>query len=164
MAKYEENLFENASGKQFEFGRALRQDSTPAEFVLWEKLRGNRLAGFKFRRQHPIDKYIADFYCHEARLVVEVDGGIHDVKMNREYDIERGYELDKLGITTIRFTNADVIGDMVNVLEVIKRYLTSPQPSPEGEGEKTLPPNLQIKNTESENTSSEKSLSSRRGI
>ncbi len=135
MATHEENLFNNASGKQFEYGRALRQNLTPAEFVLWEKLRSRRLGGFKFRRQHPIDKYIADFYCHEARLVVEVDGGIHTIKMNKEYDIERDNVLDKLGITTIRFTNGEVIGDMVNVLERILGYLTSPRPSPLGEGE-----------------------------
>jgi len=128
METAKDNLFQNAGGKQFEFGRELRKDKTATEYMLWEKLRGRRLEGFKFRRQHPIDRYIADFYCHEAALVVEVDGGIHLEKSNKEYDIERDNTLEKLGITTLRFTNEEVTSDMVAVLENIKMHLNSPKP------------------------------------
>jgi very-short-patch-repair endonuclease len=58
--------------------RELRQELTPAEKVLWQALRDKQLAGFKFRRQHPIDRFIADFYCAACKLIVELDGGIHD--------------------------------------------------------------------------------------
>src|SRR5581483_706239 len=73
--------------------REFRTNPTDAEAMLWECLRARRLNGFKFRRQHPNRRYVVDFYCHEARLIVEVDGDIHDVPDQQEYDVIRQQEL-----------------------------------------------------------------------
>jgi|ERR1039457_4678512 very-short-patch-repair endonuclease len=124
MENYKENLHKNALPKIFENGRALRQNLTIAEFMLWEALRGRRLNGFKIRRQHPIDKYIADFYCHKSKLIIELDGGIHDIKEITDYDIGRSEELERLGIKVIRFKNEDVLANMEWVLEQIKISLS----------------------------------------
>jgi len=123
MENYGDDLFKGASGKLFEFSKALRKASTEAEDILWQSLRRKQLNGFKFRRQHPLDKYIADFYCYEAKLVVEVDGEIHDKLDIKEYDKGRGYELEELGITVIRFTNEEVSRNLDMVLNVIRGYL-----------------------------------------
>ncbi|MEJ0106852.1 MAG: endonuclease domain-containing protein [Bacteroidota bacterium] len=95
---YNDNLHKGAIGKLYEYSRELRQVSTEAEKLLWAELRNRKLNGLKFRRQHPIDKYIADFYCHEKKIVIEVDGVVHDKKENKEYDQARTIELDKLKI------------------------------------------------------------------
>jgi very-short-patch-repair endonuclease len=129
MEDYRENLHKGATPKIFENGRILKQNLTVAEFMLWEALRGRRLNGFKFRRQHPINKFIADFYCHEPKLIIELDGGIHELKENKEYDIERSEELERLGIKVIRFKNEDVLGNLDWVLKQIRINLT-PSPSP----------------------------------
>ncbi|GGE41049.1 very-short-patch-repair endonuclease [Pedobacter psychrotolerans] len=123
MANYEDELFKGANHKLFEFSKVLRKTATETEDILWQSLRKKQLNGFKFRRQHPLDKYIADFYCHEAKLVVEVDGEIHNTEENKEYDKSRSYEFKELGITVIRFTNEEVIENMKMVLEVIRRHL-----------------------------------------
>lgn len=91
-----------------ELARKLRKKQTPTEQILWECLRGRRLAGLKFRRQHPIDKFIADFYCHEARLVVEVDGAVHREKNQIERDALRTEVLSRLGLSVVRVTNTEV--------------------------------------------------------
>ena len=96
--------------------RQMREQMTPTEAMLWERLRGNRLAGLKFRRQQVIDGFIADFYCHAAGLVVEVDGPIH----NPAYDTERDRILGIRQLTVLRITNAQVEADIEIVLEQIK--------------------------------------------
>ena len=73
----------------------------------------------RFRRQHPINKYIADFYCHPIRLVVEVDGGIHGLKEQKDYDIGREEDLNELGIKVIRFSNNDIENNLSGVLSGI---------------------------------------------
>ena len=83
--------------------REQRKYMTPAEKKLWSKIRGKAL-GVKFRRQHPINRFIADFYCHEARLIVEVDGGYHEEEDQQAYDRGRTRELEEFGIRVIRFT------------------------------------------------------------
>lgn len=119
--EYNDNLHKGAIGKLYQYGRELRVTSTKAEKVLWEYLRNRNLGGLKFRRQHPIDKFIADFYCHEKKIVVELDGAIHDDKMNAQYDEARTYELNGSGIKVIRFRNSEVENNMSLVLEEIKR-------------------------------------------
>jgi very-short-patch-repair endonuclease len=96
--------------------RQMREEMTPTEAVLWEHLRGNRLAGLKFRRQQVIDGFIADFYCHAAGLVVEVDGPIH----NPAYDAERDRILGIRQLTVLRITNEQVEAEIEAVLEQIK--------------------------------------------
>lgn len=106
---------------------------TPSENLLWQNLRNRRLNNFKFRRQHPISSFIVDFYCHEAKLVIEVDGGIHFVGDNPEYDKFRTIQLEAFGLKVIRFRNEEVLENMSKVLAEIRKHLT-PGPSPLGEG------------------------------
>ncbi|MFZ2362425.1 MAG: DUF559 domain-containing protein [Anaerolineae bacterium] len=89
-----------------ERARELRQPQTPAEQRLWAAIRDRRLEGYKFRRQHPIDRFIVDFFCHECSLVIEVDGDSH--VLQAEYDQARTEWLNDHGYTVIRFTNQDV--------------------------------------------------------
>ena len=101
----------------------LRKCMTKAEIILWEKLRAKKLNGYKFRRQHAIRQFVADFYCHQAKLVIEVDGDYHNETEQKEYDIGRTEELNQFEITVIRFTNNEVENNINEVLEKIKKYL-----------------------------------------
>jgi very-short-patch-repair endonuclease len=105
---------------------------TPAESQLWQQLRANRLDDWHFRRQQIIAGFIVDFYCHRARLVVEVDGPIHEDQP--EADAERDTILRAHGLTILRFTNRQVMNNMPAVLREIKATLETskpcPQPSP----------------------------------
>ena len=87
--------------------REMRHPQTPAEATLWRALR-NRKTGFKFRRQHPIYRFIIDFYCAKAKLLIEVDGESHFEPEQEEYDKLRTKYLEELGYKVIRFTNNDV--------------------------------------------------------
>ena len=100
-----------------ERARRLRRRLTPAEQVLWERLRNRRLSGLKFRRQHPLGPYIVDFYCAEHRLVVEVDGPIH--LRQREADAMRDEYLARYGYRVLRVRNDEVENDLEAVLERI---------------------------------------------
>jgi very-short-patch-repair endonuclease len=120
---YNDNLHKGAIGKLYQYGRELRQSATKAEKILWEYLRNRNLNGLKFRRQHPIDKFIADFYCHEKELVIELDGAVHDDKMNAQYDEARTYELKGSGITVIRFKNSEVENNISFVLNEIRKTI-----------------------------------------
>ncbi|MEA3350102.1 MAG: DUF559 domain-containing protein [Chloroflexota bacterium] len=87
--------------------RELRQDQTPAENKLWHILRNRNLSNYKFRRQHPIYRFITDFYCAQTKLVIEIDGDVH--AMQEEYDQARTEWLKECGYTVIRFTNREVL-------------------------------------------------------
>ena len=113
----ERSMFYNASPEIFQKAEMLRKNMTKAETVLWERLRKNQL-GVRFKAQHPIERYIVDFYCHNAKLVIEVDGEIHNFQI--EYDLGREAELEKYGITVIRFSNKDVINNIEKVIEKIR--------------------------------------------
>lgn len=121
--KYTENLHKGAKASTFENARQLRRTETEAEKKLWLYLRNRRLMGKKFRRQHAIDTYILDFYCHESKLAVELDGPIHNGEMNRQYDKARTDVLAELGLRIIRFSNDEVMNDIERVLERIEKYL-----------------------------------------
>ncbi|RZK59039.1 MAG: DUF559 domain-containing protein [Pedobacter sp.] len=123
MENYGDELFKGANSKLFEFCKTLRKTQTDAEEVIWQSLRNRKMLGFKFRRQHPLDKYIADFYCYETKLIIEIDGGIHNQYDNQEYDKNRSYELEEMGIAVIRFTNDVVKLDLMKVLDTIKDHL-----------------------------------------
>jgi len=97
--------------------RELRQPQTPAEARLWQYLRRRQLNGYYFRRQHPIDHFIVDFYCAQARLVVEVDGDVH--ALQEEYDLARTEYLEACSYRVIRFTNPEVFHTLESVLEQI---------------------------------------------
>ena len=119
--------------------RELRTTLTDAENLLWALLRSRRFCGFKFRRQHPVGRYILDFYCHDALLAIELDGGGHADADQKEYDAERTKELDGAGIRVLRFWNNDVLKNTESVLEQILGELfpspgASRHPLPDGEG------------------------------
>ena len=100
--------------------KELRRDMTPAEKILWQELRANKL-GLHFRRQQIIEGFIVDFYCHKVSLVIEVDGDIHDLQ--REEDTRREKALSALGLRVIRFKNDEVARDLSGVVERIKQFI-----------------------------------------
>lgn len=101
---------------------------TPAERLLWSRLRDRRLAGFKFRRQVPVGPYIVDFLCAEARVIVEIDGGQHNLPDARAQDQERTRFLEAKGYKVLRFWNNEVLGNLEGVLTVILEACRSPSP------------------------------------
>ena len=98
----------------------LRKNMTATEEILWSKLYNKNLDGLRFRKQHPIDRYIVDFYCHEKRLIIEIDGEIHDFR--REYDINKDQYLKARNYNILRFNNDDVIHSLSYVLNRIRQY------------------------------------------
>jgi type I restriction enzyme M protein len=112
--------------------RELRQAQTPAEEVLWQLLRNRQLAGLKFRRQHQIGDYITDFYCDERKLVVELDGEVHDTPHKAKADSKRQKYLESIGLTVLRFRNQTVLESPQSVIEKIAA--TNLPPSPPGRG------------------------------
>jgi very-short-patch-repair endonuclease len=101
----------------------LRNSQTEAETVLWERLRDRRFMECKFYRQYGIGEYIADFYCPQNKLVIEIDGGQHYTDDGREYDESREKYMRSLGIKTIRFNNTDVLQNIEGVLSRIAKEL-----------------------------------------
>ena len=120
-------MFFGAAPSVFEFAKQLRHTMTEAEAKLWLRLNKKQL-GLRFKPQHPIGGFVADFYCHKAKLAVEVDGLIHLGKSEKEYDKNREAVFKKFGIKTIRFTNDDVMNRIEDVVEEIKKHL--PESSP----------------------------------
>ncbi|HEX3009571.1 MAG TPA: endonuclease domain-containing protein [Bacteroidales bacterium] len=116
----ENSMFYGATPEVFKKAKDLRKTETEAERLLWNQLNRNQILGLQFRRQHPINKFIADFYCHKTKLVIEVDGGIHEFRKNKEYDLERTKLLAQFGITVIRFTNDQIIDDIKIAVNKIK--------------------------------------------
>lgn len=112
--------------------RELRKNQTPAEELFWNLVRNRKLFNLKFRRQHQIGLYITDFYCNECKLVIELDGGIHLGKEQKEKDKDRDEYLTSLGITVLRFKNEEVFEDIKNVFEKIKSHVEATHPSPIG--------------------------------
>jgi very-short-patch-repair endonuclease len=113
-------MYYGATPDIFKKARELRRYETEAEKRLWAKLSGNQMLGLQFRRQHPINRFIVDFYCVKIKLVIEVDGNIHEIPENKVYDIGRSQILNDFGITVIRFTNNKIIDDIENVLKLIE--------------------------------------------
>ncbi len=103
--------------------RLLRQRQTPAEHRLWAMLQNRQLLGYKFRRQHPIGPYVTDFYCAEAKLIIEVDGDIHAYGKQIQHDAERTQYLTTEGYRVIRFTNDEVLQNLNAVAEIILETL-----------------------------------------
>ena len=119
------SLFFNAPPHIIATAKRLRGTMTPAEKRLWQEIRGKKIGGMKFRRQHPIYFYIADFYCHAIKLVVEIDGPIHNSDKQREYDANRTATMKNFDITTLRFTNDEVLN---NISAVVKRIEDAAHP------------------------------------
>jgi very-short-patch-repair endonuclease len=106
-----------------EISRGLRKNQTEAEERLWQRLRGSRFEGFKFRRQYCLGRYIADFYCSKARLVIEIDGKIHEEAAINEYDKVRDKELFARGVKVLRFTNEQIMNEIKAVLDILHNEL-----------------------------------------
>ena len=108
----------------FERASELRNNLTDAENHLWEFLKDNQILGLHFRQQHPINYFIADFYCHKIKLVIEVDGKVHLTQYNKEHDEGRTYEIEKYGITIVRFSNEEVLCNSKKVvLEITNKCI-----------------------------------------
>lgn len=117
-------LHKGARKELFEFAKQNRKASTNAEEILWHYLRGKKLAGFKFRRQHPFADFIVDFYCHEKMIAIEVDGSYHEIPEQKDYDLGRTYELEELGVKVVWFKNEKITDNIIEVLEIIKSHLS----------------------------------------
>lgn len=123
MNEYNDNLHKNSKASVFENARALRKSQTKAEQILWNSLRNEKVCDLKFRRQHPFDNYILDFYNHKMKLAIEVDGTIHNEPDVAEYDAIRTKNLNENGITVLRFTNDDVEFRLGKVIQKIEDWV-----------------------------------------
>ena len=120
-----------------ELARQLRNNSTKAEIILWQKLKGKQMYGYDFHRQKPIDNYIIDFFCHELMLGIEVDGYSHQIIEVFNKDVKKEGVMNMLGIHILRFSDEQVLKDTDNVIRAIERYIVNfeehtPDPSQEG--------------------------------
>jgi very-short-patch-repair endonuclease len=109
------------------FAQQLRKESTPEEIKVWEVLRNRKYKGLKFRRQHVIEGFVVDFYCHDLRLAIEIDGKVH-IKQ-KEYDELRQYLIEGNKIKFIRITNEEINIDVSILLHQIEKFLAPPLPS-----------------------------------
>jgi len=125
---YSRDMFYGADATTLRAAGMLRKNMTLAEIILWKKLNDRRIFKVKFRRQHPINFFIVDFYCHEYKLVIETDGDIHNDIEKAEYDIGRTAELERYGIKVIRFTNEQVIHNLDLVIIEISNVISELTP------------------------------------
>ena len=126
--RIERTMFYNALAGIFKKAKVLRNNMTDAEKTLWQYLKNKRLNGLRFKAQHPLMGFIADFYCHKAKLVIEIDGRRHQAAEQKEYDNDRTYEMERFDIRVIRFTNEQITNDMELVLEAIKKMCATEFP------------------------------------
>ena len=120
---HDEGMWKGAPSDSFSKAQFLRRNETKAEKLLWEKLRNNQLEGLKFRRQHPVNIYIADFYCHKFKLIIELDGDYHDQEEQKQKDEVRTEVLRLNDLKIIRFKNEEVEQDINQVLTTIKNKI-----------------------------------------
>ena len=135
------SMFYKAKPHIFDKAKTLRLNMTDAEKLLWEKLRNKLILGLRFRAQHPIDRFIADFYCHKVKLVIELDGGVHIAEEQKLYDNGRTAEMEEYGIKVIRFTNHEIFKDLANVIIEIEKICNErlTPPFPQKTGHQTIP-------------------------
>ncbi|WP_262151974.1 endonuclease domain-containing protein [Chryseobacterium foetidum] len=120
---YDEGMWKGASGSSFSKAKSLRINETQTEKILWEKLRNNQFRGFKFRRQHPINLFIADFYCHQLKLIIEIDGQYHNFQEQIKKDRERTEILESNGLQVIRFSNNEIMEDLDKIISEINEKI-----------------------------------------
>ena len=120
---HDEGMWKGAPSDSFTKAQFLRRNETKAEKLLWEKLRNNQLGGLKFRRQHPVNIYIADFYCHKFKLIIELDGDYHNQEEQKQKDEVRTEVLRLNDLKIIRFKNEEVEQDINQVLTTIKNKI-----------------------------------------
>jgi very-short-patch-repair endonuclease len=125
-------MYYGASAILFKLAKQLRLAPTEAEMKLWEVLSAEPFKKYSFRRQHPIATYIADFYSHSLKLVIEADGGIHQKQEHKQYDQFRDTDMVSFGITVLRFTNQQIIEDIEDVKQTIQVQISRIQPAVKG--------------------------------
>ena len=108
---HDQGMWKGAKPSTFAKAALLRNQMTEAETVLWNILK-NKFEGYKFRRQHPISHFVADFYCHALKLIIEVDGEYHNDKIQQQKDLNRTAVLNSNKVKVIRFTNQEVLNDI----------------------------------------------------
>jgi imidazole glycerol-phosphate synthase subunit HisF len=111
-------MFHNADPLIFSKAKELRKMLTPSEQIFWLRLKQN-FPEYKFRKQHPISIYIADFYCHKLKLIIEIDGPIHNSEEAKLNDEKRQKDLENLNLTVIRFANEQIKNEIERVIEMI---------------------------------------------
>ena len=117
-------MFYESSPIIFANAKKLRSEPTSSDLIFWGLLK-QHFSNFRFKRQHPISQYIADFYCHKLKLVIEIDGGIHQTEKVKINDSLRDEFLQTLNLKIIRFTNDEVCKNGENVMEKLKEMINS---------------------------------------
>ena len=118
-------LHKDAPDFIFGYAKRMRGDYTIAENIMWQQLRNRQFHNLKFRRQHPFRKFILDFYCHEKKISIELDGLIHQDIAQLKYDEARTIALAENGITEIRFTNEDIISRKKDTLKILRQFISN---------------------------------------
>lgn len=117
-------MFFGATPNSFQKAKWLRNNPSKHERILWDRLRNKQILGVRIRRQHPIGTYIADFYCHAAKLVIEIDGKSHGTEKQRAYDAERTFNLRLDSLKVIRFSNDQIDDDLDRVIAEISKHVS----------------------------------------
>jgi very-short-patch-repair endonuclease len=120
-----------------ELARKLRINSTKSEIKLWQQLKGKQLHSYSFHRQKPLLNYIADFYCYDLKLVIELDGYTHQFEDTYNKDMRKQEDLEEVGLTVLRFNDNNVMNNLESVIMIIEQYILkfeghTPNPSQEG--------------------------------
>jgi len=116
-------MYYGAMLELFEFAKKLRLNQTVTEKIFWDRVRNKQLLGNKFRRQHPINRYIADFYCHKLKFVIELDGGYHLDTDQAKYDFNRDGEMEEFGILVKRISNEQIFTNLESTLVMLSKDL-----------------------------------------
>lgn len=120
------SMYYGADSQTIRTAIILRKSMTVPEIILWKKLNDRKIFNTKFRKQHPVSFFIVDFYCHEYKLVIEVDGEIHND--SKEHDENRTAELNKFGLRVLRFTNDEVYCNMDSIIKKILQAIAEETP------------------------------------
>jgi len=134
MRVIERTMFYGATPNTFDKAKLLRNNMTEAEKILWDLLKNRSVFKVRFRRQHPIGIFIVDFYCHEYKLAIEIDGEIHLKNEVIEYDEGRSHDIEKYGIKILRFTNNEVFTDPKKIINEILKTMKVLEPPLGGRG------------------------------
>ena len=119
-----DDMWKGASPRIFSNAKQLRENPTEAEEKLWLALKDKQVGDYKFRRQHPLGIYIADFYCHALQLVIEIDGDYHLEEEQHVLDQKRTSDIEFQGLKVIRFTNEEVLFKLAEVIDKIKEFIS----------------------------------------
>jgi very-short-patch-repair endonuclease len=134
MRVIERTMYYGATPNTFDKAKLLRNNMTEAEKILWDLLKNRSVFKARFRRQHPIGIFVVDFYCHEYKLAIEIDGEIHLKNEVIEYDDGRSHDIEKYGIKILRYTNNEVFTDPKKIINEILKTMKVLEPPLGGRG------------------------------